>query len=148
MAIYYPPVGFHFKVEVAGIPPDGNDVRFSEISGLSVELATEEVAEGGENRFVQKYPNRAKYPELVLKRGLLLKSEIWNWVRDNIEKDVLSPRNIVVKLLNENHDPLLTWTVVNAFPTKWAVSDLNASSNAVVVESLQFYYQYFTQDRA
>ena len=73
MPSYYPPVGFHFKVEVLGLPPNDNDVRFTEVGGLSVELGTEEVAEGGENRFVQKYPTRAKYPELVLKRGLLLK---------------------------------------------------------------------------
>jgi len=53
MTVYYPPVGFHFKVEVLGLPPNDFDVRFTEVSGLSVELATEEVAEGGENRFVQ-----------------------------------------------------------------------------------------------
>ena len=80
MANYYPPVGFHFKVEVLGLPPNDNDVRFTEVSGLSVEMGTEEVAEGGENRFVQKYPVRAKYPELVLKRGLLVNSEVMNWV--------------------------------------------------------------------
>ena len=44
--------------------------RFTEVSGLSVEMGTEEFVEGGENRFIQKYPTRAKYPELVLKRGL------------------------------------------------------------------------------
>ena len=68
--LLYPPPAFHFKVEVAGIGA-GNDVRFSDVSGLSMELATEELAEAGENRFIQKYPVRAKYPELVLKRGLL-----------------------------------------------------------------------------
>jgi phage tail-like protein len=52
--------------------------------------------------------------------------------------------NVDVKLLNEKHEPLLTWHLVNAFPTKWAVSDLNASNNAVVVETLQLYYQSFT----
>src|SRR5262245_60281327 len=72
MAGYYPPVGFHFRVDVLGLPPNEHDNRFTDVSGLSVELSGEEVAEGGENRFVQKYPTRAKYPELVLKRGLLV----------------------------------------------------------------------------
>ena len=53
-----------------------------------------------------------------------------------------------VKLLNEEHQPLLTWHVVNAFPTKWAVSDLNATNNAIVIETLQLFYQYFTLDRS
>ena len=50
---YYPPVGFHFKVEVIDLADAlDDDVRVSEVSGLSVESASEEVPEGGENRFV------------------------------------------------------------------------------------------------
>lgn len=148
MANYYPPVGFHFKVEVLDLPPNAHDVRFTEVSGLSVELGTEEIAEGGENRFLQKFPTRAKYPELVLKRGLLVNSEIVKWIRDCIEDLNIQPKNIDIKLLNEKHEPMLTWHVINAYPTKWAVSDLNASNNAVVIESLQFFYQYFRVDKS
>jgi phage tail-like protein len=148
MASYYPPVGFHFKVEVLGLPPNDGDNRFTEVGGLAVETGTEEIAEGGENRFLQKYPTRKKYPELVLKRGLLVQSEVVSWIRRCLEEDEIVPKNVEVKLLNEEHQPLLTWHVVNAFPTKWAVSDLNAASNAVVVESLQLFYQYFTLDRS
>lgn len=148
MANYYPPVGFHFKVEVLGLSND-LDVRFTEVSGLSAEIGTEEVAEGGENRFVQKYPTRTKYPELVLKRGLVLPdSGIWTWVKKCIEGYVIEPKSIFIKLLNEAHDPLMTWHVVGAYPTKWAVSDLNASNNAVAIESLQLFYQYFTVDKS
>ena len=148
MANYYPPLGFHFKVEVLGLAPSDHDVRFTEVSGLSAELGTEEVAEGGENRFLQKYPGRAKYPELVLKRGLLPNSEITEWIRECVEDLNIRPKNIDVKLLNEEHQPLMTWHLVNAYPTKWAVSDLNAANNAVVIESLQFFYQYFTVDKS
>jgi phage tail-like protein len=148
MANYYPPPGFHFRVEVLGVPPNDNDLRFTEVGGLSVEVGTEEFAEGGENRFIQKYPTRAKYPELVLKRGLLLNSEVLKWIRQSIDELRIQPKNIDVKLLNEEHEPLMTWHVVNAFPTKWAVSDLNAATNAVVIESLQFFYQYFTVDQS
>lgn len=148
MAHYYPPVGFHFKVEVLGLTPNDADVRFTEVSGLSVEMGTEEVPEGGENRFVQKYPTRSKYPELVLKRGLLRNSEVWNWARQCIEDFRIEPKNVDVKLLNEEHEPLMTWHVVGAYPTKWAVSDLNAANNAVVIETLQLFYRYFTVDRS
>jgi len=147
MANYYPPVGFHFKVEVLGLPPSDFDVRFAEVGGLAVEMGTEEVAEGGENRFLQKYPTRAKYPELVLKRGLLRNSEVWKWMRQCIEDYRIEPKSVDVKLLNESHEPLLTWHLVGAYPTKWAVSDLNAANNAVVIETLQLYYQYFTVDK-
>jgi phage tail-like protein len=147
MPNYYPPVSFHFRVDVLGLSR-GNDVRFSEVGGLSLEVLTEEVAEGGENRFVQKYPGRVKYSELLLKRGYLVKSDVFGWITDCIERDQIEPKNVDVMLLNEAHEPLVTWHVVNAFPTKWAVSDLNASANTVAVETLQFYYQYFRVDRS
>ncbi|HEY1181029.1 MAG TPA: phage tail protein, partial [Rhodocyclaceae bacterium] len=35
-----------------------------------------------------------------------------------------------------------------AYPTKWSVSDLNSTANAIVVESLQLFYQYFTVDKS
>ena len=144
---YYPPVGFHFKVEVGEPPNADNDVRFTEVSGLSVEMGTEDVPEGGENRFVQKYPVRPKYPDLVLKRGLLVSSELLKWIRECIEELKITPKEVFVKLLNEEHQPLMIWHLVGAFPTKWAVSDFNASNSAVVIESLQMYYRYFTVNK-
>jgi phage tail-like protein len=145
---YYPPVGFHFKVEVLGLPPLDDDVRFTEVSGLSMEMGTEEVAEGGENRFIQKYPVRAKYPELVLKRGLLKGSELLKWVEECIHDYQVTPHDVDVKLLNENHEPLLTWHLAGAYPTKWTPSDFNATSNSVVIETLQLFYQRFSLDKA
>ncbi len=144
MAIEFPPVGFHFKVEILGLDLTDNDIRFSDVGGLTMEMATEEKPEGGQNRYVQKFPVRAKYPELTLKRGLLNDTSIFPWVRDCVENFEISPRNIDVILLNESHEPLRTWHLSNAYPTKWAVSDFSAKSNAIVVESMQLYYQYFT----
>lgn len=147
--MYTPPVGFHFKVEVLGLARAlDDDVRFTDVGGLSFELAAEEVPEGGENRFIQRYPQRAKYPDLVLKRGLLKSSAIWDWTRDCIENLDIQPKNVDVKLLNEKHEPLMTWHLIGAYPVKWAVSDLSASSNAYVVETLQLAYQYFTVDKS
>ncbi len=60
----------------------------------------------------------------------------------------ITPHSVDVKLLNDEHQPLLTWHLANAYPTKWSVSDLNATNNAVVVESLQLFYQYFTVDES
>ena len=144
---YYPPPAFHFAVRVPSLPPSMNDVCFSDVGGLSMEVGTEEVPEGGENRFVQKYPLRAKYPELSLKRGLLVRSDIFEWVRECIQDFKITPRDVDVILLDTAHMPLFTWHLVNAYATKWALADLNASANAVSVETLQLFYQYFTVDR-
>lgn len=148
MSNYYPPVGFHFKVEVPDLSSNGDDVRFTEVSGLSVEMKTEEVPEGGENRFAQKYPGGVRYTEVTLKRGLLIRSDLTDWIEQCINNFDIQPKEMFIKLLNENHEPLITWHLINAYPTKWSVSDFNSSNNAVVVESLQLYYQYFTVNKS
>jgi len=148
MPHYYPPVGFHFLVEVLGLAkPSDADTRFSDVGGLSVEVGTEEVAEGGQNQFIQKYPGRAKYPELVLKRGLLVDSALVEWIRGAVEDLRIEPKDVDVKLLDGEHQPLITWHIRKAYPTKWAVSDFAASGNAIVVETLQLFYQSFSVDR-
>ena len=140
MANYYPPLGFHFKVEFANI--DG-EFEFQSVSGLSVELETEELCEGGENRFKHKLPVRTKYPNLVLKRGVKINSELINWCRDAVENFYIEPTDITISLLNENHEPLTTWNIVHAWPVKWAMSDFNAEESKIVIETIELTYNYF-----
>ncbi|MBL4899348.1 MAG: phage tail protein [Colwellia sp.] len=147
MANYVPPVGFHFRVEVLGLSPNDSDIRFSDVRGLATELSTEEVAEGGENRFLQKYPVQTKYTDLMLKRGLLKNSKVTEWIEECIQQLIITPKNIDIMLLDEEHAPLMTWHLVNAYPVKWSVSDFSAKNSAIVVETLQLYYQYFKVDR-
>ena len=139
---YYPPVGFHFKVEFINIGND-NDTRFQSVSGLSLEYDVETIREGGENRFEHKLPSRTKYPDLSLKRGMLLDSKVIKWLKDALQNRDFSPTTIRISLLNSDHEPLTTWKVHNAWPRKWSVSDLNAGENSVVIESLEISYSYF-----
>lgn len=144
MSTYYPPVSFHFKVEFDGIASQGTDIQFQSVSGLSVDIETEEFAEGGENRFKHKFPVRTKFPNLVLKRGMVTNSKLIDWCRDAIESFQFKPINLTVKLLNEEHEPLVTWNVVHAYPVKWAVDDFNAEENKISIETIELAYNYFT----
>lgn len=140
---YYPPVGFHFRVEFVNIGND-NDVRFQSVAGLNVEYDMEAFKEGGENRFEHKLPVRTKYPDLALKRGMLKDSQVIDWCLDAFRNRVFQPAQVNVSLLNEEHQPLRTWQVFRAWPKKWAVSDFNAGENSIVVETLELSYSHFT----
>jgi len=140
MSNNYPPVGFHFLVEFAN---QQNEYQFQSVSGLSVDLETEEIKEGGENRFTHKLPVRAKYPNLILKRGLLVNSGLLNWCRDAIDNFKIEPTDVIIKLLNEKSEPLMSWNVVHAWPVKWTISDFNAEENRLVIETLELTYSYF-----
>ena len=146
MPTLYPPVGFHFRVEFGLDGVQDNDFRFRDVSGLSMEVEEETYNEGGENRFIHKFPVRARYADLILKRGLLTDSTVRRWCEAAIQNLDIAPATVWVTLLNEDHEPLQTYTFVNAWPKKWSVSDLNAEASEIVVESLELAYQYFKID--
>ncbi|MFV1980223.1 MAG: phage tail protein [Rhodothermia bacterium] len=146
MPSYYPPVGFHFRVEFDLEGIGDNDFRFREVSGLSMEMEEETYTEGGENRFIHKFPVRARYQDLVLKRGLLTDSVVLAWCKNAIQNFEIEPATVWVTLLNEEHEPLQSYTFVSAWPKKWSISDLNAESSEVVIESLELAFQYYTMD--
>ena len=143
MVDYYPPWGFYYKVEFS-ISKGKNDVRFQTVSGLSVEYDTEEFKEGGENRFTHKLPVRTKYADLVLKRGMLIDSDVTKWCLAAFRDRDFKPADLSIILMNEKGEPLRTWNVSHAIPKKWSVNDLNANENSIVIESLELIYRYFT----
>ena len=142
----YPiPVGFHFKVEF-GAGEGTDDNRFQEVGGLSAEVTTEELKEGGLTRYVHRLPTGAKYGNLVLKRGMFTDSSVAEWCRKAIEQFDFSPRDVRVILLNEQHEPLAAWTFLGAYPVKWSGSDLKAQDNALVIETLELSYRMFRRE--
>lgn len=143
---YFPPVGFHFKVEFINVGND-NDVRFQSVGGLNMELEVESVKEGGQNLFEHKIPGRSKFSDLTLKRGLLLDSEVIKWLKEALYDKEFKPISMNIHLLNNEHKPLLTWKVFRAWPKKWSVSDLNSTDNSIMVETLEIAYNYFKVDK-
>lgn len=106
-------------------------------------MGIEEIAEGGENRFTHRLPVRAKYSNLILKRAMLTDSGLISWFKDAIENFIFSPATVMVKLLDQDHEPLVTWSFTKAWPVKWVVSDFKATENAIVIETIELAYQYF-----
>lgn len=139
---YYPPVAFHFRVRFS-ISSEDSDVRFQDVSGLSVSLGVEDVKEGGENRYTHRLPTPPKYGSLVLKRGLLLDSAVSKWIENAVTNFEFEPAEIHIDLLNEEHEPISSWTFTRAWPVKWEISSLKSTGNEVVIETLELAYASF-----
>lgn len=144
MDTYYPPVAFFFNVKFTGITEQELDTHFQSVSGLSVDVQTETVKEGGENRFEHVIPVRTKYQNLVLKRGIVTDSKLIDWCLKTFQNLDIQPADLTISLLNEKGEPLMTWNVVHAWPQKWSVEDLNAMESKVLIESLELQYQMFS----
>jgi phage tail-like protein len=155
MVYTYPPVGFFFDVSFQGenLIQDVVETRFQSVTGLSVDMQTETLKEGGENRFEHILPVRTKYNPLVLKRGVVKNSQMVKWCMDAMLNFDIRPMNLLVNLLHippsggnkplQNPAPLITWKVINAWPKKWSVSEFNAEQNSIAIESLELNYSYF-----
>ena len=149
--VRYPPVGFSFTVDFVEVVNSQtvsafntkHDLEFQSVAGLSVDLETEEFAEGGQNRFKHKLPVRAKYPNLVLKRGLLVNSDLIAWCRDAIENGIFRPLQANIVLLNPERQPLMAWNLTNVYPIKWNVDTFNAEESKIVIETLECSYNYY-----
>ncbi|MGM9475496.1 phage tail protein [Pedobacter sp. GSP4] len=140
----FPPVGFHFLLQIEGLSYDGvDDIGFTDATGLEANITTEEYKEGGENRFAHKLPTAITYSNLTLKRGLLFNSKAMHWFKECVESFTFSPKDITLILLNDEHEPLQAWNFVNAYPVRWSIEGFNAQQNGLVIESIEFAHQYF-----
>lgn len=138
----YQTVNFHFKVEFT-LNEEDLDVRFQTVTGLDTTLDTESIKEGGENRFEHVIPTRRKYSPLILKRGLLKPADsgLTRWLKKAFDDEEVEPIQIVtIKLLNEEHKPLMLWTINNVWPRSWKIGELNAEQGAVLLETLELNY--------
>ncbi len=149
----YQTVNFHFMVVFnsnVNTPPipefssfQDKDVRFQSVTGLDSTLDIETVKEGGENRYEHVIPTRRKYGPLILKRGLLSPSDkgITAWLKKAFDEEKIQPVETVdIILLNEEHKPLMSWTINNVWPRSWKIGELNAERGEVLIETLELNY--------
>lgn len=146
MASNYPLTGFHFQV--SWNPKDEENVSFSEVSGLNISTSAIEYREGSDPDFATlKMPGLKKYSNITLKRGSMAKDNgFYEWFM-SIVNNTVERRNIIIKLLDENHDPVIIWNVSNAFPIKVDFGGLNASKGEVLLETIELVCEKFTVER-
>lgn len=137
MATTYPLVKFHFQVEWGG-----TKIGFTEVSGLDVESEVVEYRDGASREYSKlKMPGMQKYSNITLKRGTFKSdNEYFNWW-NAVQLNTIERRDITISLLNEEHEPVVTWKVKNAWPTKVQSTDLKADGNEVAIESMELVHE-------
>ena len=119
------------------------DTSFQEVAGLKATVQVRELSEGGENRFKHYLPEKVTFEKLVLKRGIVKDSAVLQWCLNAIANFEFKPVTLLIKLMDLNHEAVMTWEVVNAYPVGWAVGAFNAEQNGIAIEEMTLAYQYF-----
>jgi phage tail-like protein len=134
----YPMPKFHFKVEW------GSETRFgfTEVTGLTMESEVIEYREGNSLDFHKtKQPGLTKLSNITLKRGTFQGDIEFNDWMNTISMNKVDRRDVTIKLLNEKHDPVITWRVINAWPVKVQSSDLKSDGNEVAIETMELAHE-------
>jgi phage tail-like protein len=113
---------------------------FSECSGLEMSMEPEEYKEGGLNGTSHQFPNRVKWSKITLKRGFGTGTTLWDWHYGFVEGRGRR-RDGVIVLLDHSHIPVQTWYFQRALPVRYQGPAMNATQNAVAIESLELVHE-------
>lgn len=124
--------GFHFQVEWGG-----TRMGFQTVSGLEISVDVIEYREGIDKEHTpKKMPGQKHFGDIKLSRGVAkADNDFFEWW-NTINLNTVEKRDIVISLLNENHEPVVVWKVKNAFPVKVRWADLKASESEAFIEHL------------
>ncbi|PZF73392.1 phage tail protein [Taibaiella soli] len=140
MANYPLPV-FHFSVSWGG-----DNIGFSEVSGLSQEIQAIEYRDGlmTATTLPLKRPGLKKAGNISLKRGLVTSNnDLYNWLNNNGQPNV-ERRDLTITLLNDEGNPVFIWSISQAWPVKCEGPSLKATGNDIAIESVELVHEGIT----
>lgn len=137
MATYPLPV-FHYKVSW-----NNQDIGFSEVSGLTQEISPIEYRDGlmPATTVSLKRPGLIKVTNISLKRGIVEKNnDLFNWFNNNGAPNV-ERRDITISLLNDEGNPVMVWSILQAWPIKCEGPGLKATGTEIAIESIELVHE-------
>ncbi|HXB95467.1 MAG TPA: phage tail protein [Puia sp.] len=144
----YPLPKFHFQVSWGKAR-----MGFTEVSGLDFETEVIEYREGNNVKYNKsKQPGLTKYSNVTLKRGTFLGDfDYYEWWKQTYFFQEVNGKyrtNVLIQLMDEQHNPIISWSLANAWPTKIQSTDLKADANEVAIESMELVHEGLTINEA
>lgn len=158
-AIYkYPLTKMNFIVSVDGLEEGSMGIAaFNEVTGIDATVDVIEFRQGNSSSLAPvKIPGLVKHGNVTLKFGYTSSTTFKDWIKQciseqrgsNIRKKVTieliditgetgAPKNFETNASGGD----ITWTLTNAWVTKYNAPDLNASTSEVAIESVEIAYE-------
>lgn len=135
----YPLPTYNYRVDIGGV-----SIAFSQVSGLSLsfEMHTYKespVGSGKAGPVVMRMPAQQADVKVTLKKGLVKGKSLpalYSWI-STVQVNQIEKRDLQIHLCNEKGDPVVTWKVMNAFPTKLDAPTFDSASNDAAIESME-----------
>ncbi len=144
MATEYPLPRFHYQVDWGG-----TKLNFTEVTGMDHQVEVIEYRHSDSKDFSKiKMPGMRKYSNLTLKRGAFEGDlDVADWMAEISNERAAVRRDVVIRLMNEKHEPVAVWKAVNCFPVKIQAPDLKSDANEVAIETMEIAHEGLTSVR-
>ena len=115
---------------------------FSEVTGLEATMEPKVIKEGGRNYGAAQRMGQVTFATVVLKRGMTSTRDLWNWF-ELVSNGGAYAYRLRAKVTMKDHanNPVLTWNLRKAIPTKFKAADLNAKGTDVGIEELHLAHE-------
>ena len=136
---------FHFEVSWA----DSSDLICSEVTGLNTEVQSIEYRDGKSDAFhVVKRPGMQKFGDVSLKKAIFQSDvDFKTWFdKVAVRTDDSFRDTVSIILKNDNHEAVITWTLENAWVSKFTMPDMNSTANEPAVESITIVCESIIQE--
>lgn len=116
---------------------------FSECSGLEATMEPRTIREGGFNYGVHQRAGTVTFATVILRRGMTLNRDLWDWFKDATLLGGYTHRmNVSIRHLDIDGETVVrTWKLERALPVKFKSADLNAKSGEVAIEELHLVHE-------
>ena len=130
---------FRFSVDFG---TEQTNIAFQEVSGMDKEVQVIEYRASNSALFSTiKMPGIVKHGNVTMKRGIFVNDNtLWNWM-SQIKMNTIARCTVIIRLLNENGEVTMQWTLNNAWPTKITSTDLKSEGNEVLIDSIEIAYE-------
>jgi phage tail-like protein len=121
-------------------------IFFKEATGFESESEVTETKRSLPNgrTDVIKAMGNTKWGDIELRRGVDQDKTLWNWRKLIIDGKVKSARkDCTVTMLDFEGQPVVTYSIINAWPKKYTGVGLKGDSNEVAVEGITLCHEGF-----
>lgn len=132
---------FCFKVELNIAGGNTGEAFFKSVNGLKYETEVVPVREGGVNDTTFQLVGATKWSNIILKQGFTGSSGLLKWREQWLAGTMNRISSGKIIQMDTALKKVATWTFVRGWPTKWELSELDASKSELSIETLEIAHE-------
>ncbi len=122
---------------------------FTEAAGLGVEVSVQKSTQTlKDGKLVSlNRPGTADYQDITLKRTFTADKSFWKWIKDIADGKIRDNRTEGAIVMYDSEGKRVgSWSFLEAWPSKWSVSDLDAGSDDLMIETVTLTIEMLKRD--